>query len=338
MSTYITSSGLISPFDPAANITGRPGEKGGTHRCIEPEYRQLIDPVRLRRMSRILRLGLGAAQLCLNRACNARPDAILVGTGLACVNELDAFLSSMVFGNELGLSPIPFINSSHNTVAAQISRMLQNHSYNATYCHRGVSFESALTDAMMLIGAREASNVLLGGIDEFSSHYHTLMQQIDETGMDGEGAAFFLLGPRPESAGDPRVAAVRTFYRADLSGTFDARTLIDDFLADNHCDLRDTDSVVLGLNGDRQGDAVYHLLMDSFFPATTRLVAFKHLCGEYMTSGSFAFALAAEALRNGCFPAASLIRQDNGNPPQRVLLFYHYRQQNYALVLLERES
>jgi 3-oxoacyl-(acyl-carrier-protein) synthase len=354
MPACIASIGLISPFDRAAAPPAAPasapaaaarvgGEQGVIHRCIEPDYKQLIHPIRLRRMSRILKLGLGAAQLCLNCAAAClpeeepvQPDAIVVGTGLACVNELDSFLSSMIHGHEHGLSPIPFIHSSHNTVAAQISHLLQNHSYNATYCHRGVSFECALADALMLIEGGEASNVLLGGIDEFSIHYHTLMQQIGETGMSGEGAAFFLLRPALASGGaGPRVTGVRTFYRPDPSDAFDAQAFITDFLADSGCSLQDVDTVVLGFNGDPQGDAEYHHLVQTFVPASARLVAFKHLCGECMTASGFAFALSAEALREGGFPSASLIRQVDNSAPRKVLLFNHYRRQNYALILME---
>ena len=170
MQAYITSIGLISPQNTWQNDFSYdlPHENETVLRCIEPDYKKLIHPVQLRRMSRILKLGMGSAQLCLNNAVNpVSPDAILIGTGLACINDLEAFLLSILDEGEQGLSPIPFINSSHNTVAAQIARILQNHSYNNTYCHRGTAFESALLDALLLINGKEASSVLLGGIDEF---------------------------------------------------------------------------------------------------------------------------------------------------------------------------
>jgi 3-oxoacyl-(acyl-carrier-protein) synthase len=328
MQAYITSIGVISPQNTATGdfACDLPHEGERILRCVEPDYRQLIPPVQLRRMSRIIKLGLGAAQICLNRAGNIQPDAILAGTGLACINELETFLLSMLDEGEQGLSPIPFINSSHNTIAAQISRSLHNHSYNNTYCHRGVSFESALTDALMLINGKEATQVLVGGIDEFSMHYHNLLAYAGETTTSGEGATFFLLSREPQTKTYARVIAVETGYRSD-------ERFVGNFLNKYRLSATDISVVLCGTNG-TSDDEIYHAAAD-MFPRTVHFAAWKHLCGEYMTSSSFALALAAHALYTGTFPAAccagEIIRQ-----PERILIFNHYRRQNYALILLER--
>jgi 3-oxoacyl-(acyl-carrier-protein) synthase len=277
-------------------------------------------------MSRILKLGLAGAQICLNHAVNPAPDAVLVGTGLGCINDLEIFLSAMLEGEDRGLSPIPFINSSHNTVAAQIARMLQNHSYNNTYCHRGNSFESALIDALMLIEEREASQVLLGGIDEFSGHYHTLLKNVNETVVAGEGAGFFLLDDKPGSLGRIRILSAKTFYKP--SGD-----ILSGFLSENNLSFNDIDTVLLGINGNKEGDKAYYDCMGRF-PTDTQFISYKHLCGEYMTSGSFALALAAHALRNGKFPNSCVVNQGKSFPPKRILIFNHYRQQNYSLIVM----
>jgi 3-oxoacyl-(acyl-carrier-protein) synthase len=279
-------------------------------------------------MSRILKLGLGAAQLCLNDAGNIQPDAILIGSGLACIVDLETFLISIADGAEQGLSPIPFINSSHNTVAAQISRVQQNHAYSNTYCHRGTSFESALTDALMLINGQEASQILLGGVDEFSKHYYSLLEKIGEKTVAGEGAAFFILSSKPCEKTYARIASVKTFYRP--SGDIISR-----FLSDAHLPVNDVDTVLLGINGDEKGDEIYYSAM-GLFPAGTQFASYKRLCGEYMTSGSFALALTAHSLNEGKFPDSCVIR--NARPPKRVLIFNHYRQQNYSLVLAEKQD
>ncbi|MDR1673384.1 MAG: beta-ketoacyl synthase chain length factor [Bacteroidales bacterium] len=329
MQAYITSIGVISPQNTTTGsfVCDLPHRGERILRCIEPDYRQLIPASGLRRMSRVIKLGLGTAQICLNDADNIQPDAILVGTGLACINELETFLLSMLDGDEQGLSPIPFINSSHNTVAAQISRFLYNHSYNNTYCHRGASFESALIDALMLIGGGEATQVLVGGMDEFSMHYHNLLTYAGETAVSGEGAAFFMLCGKPQAKTYARVTAVETGYRPD-----------EDFLAhflDKHrLSAADIDVVLRGVNG-TPDDEIYHTATADMFPPSTRFAEWKHLCGEYMTSGSFALALAAHALHKGKFPASActgeIIRQ-----PERILIFNHYRRQNYTLTLLEK--
>ncbi|MDR2627600.1 MAG: beta-ketoacyl synthase chain length factor [Dysgonamonadaceae bacterium] len=322
MQAYITSIGLISPQADAC------GENEGVLRCMEPEYRQLIPPIQLRRMSRILKLGLGASQICLNNAGGkVHPDAIVVGTGLACINDLETFLRSMIDDREQGLSPTPFVNSSHNTVAAQIARLQHNHSYNNTYCHRGASFECALTDALMLIHEKEAAQVLVGGIDEFSVHYHRLLKNVNETVVAGEGAAFFLLGNDPKDTAYARITAVKTWYRPHGD-------IIPGFLAEHNLSSDDIDTVLLGINGNEEGDAIYYDSMQRFATGT-RFISWKHLCGEYMTSGAFALSLSAEALRTGAFPASCVMTDGKPFPSERILIFNHYRQQNYSCILVE---
>ncbi|MDR3093254.1 MAG: beta-ketoacyl synthase chain length factor [Bacteroidales bacterium] len=327
MAAYITSFGVISPYDAASERRAADlcREHDTILRCVEPDYKQLIPPVHLRRMSRILKLGLGAAKICLNKTGNIEPDAILVGTGLACINDLELFMRSMLEHDGQEMSPIPFINSSHNTVAAQISRLLQNHSYNNTYCHRGSSFESALTDALMMINGQEAAQILLGGIDEFSMHYYTLINRINGKRITGEGATFFLLSP--EATGSvAEVTAVKTFYQP-------AGDVVHSFLSENHLSIHDIDTIFVGSNGNEQDDSVYDGLMREL-PPETRVAAYKHLCGEYTTSGGFALALAAQALQDGYLPKSCIIRQGTQRPPERVLIFNHYLRQNYSLMLL----
>ena len=118
---------------------------------LNPIIKTLINPILLRRMPRILKMGLAAAQLCINRSGGINPDGIIVGTGLGCLDNLEKFLMEVIDNQEHITSVLPFINSTHNAVAAQISMLLKNQNYNVTYCHRGFSFESALLDAMMLI-------------------------------------------------------------------------------------------------------------------------------------------------------------------------------------------
>ncbi|MDR0712937.1 MAG: beta-ketoacyl synthase chain length factor [Bacteroidales bacterium] len=328
MHAYITSIGLISPQETAGNRFSfdLTYENAPLLRCIEPDYKQLIPPLQLRRMSRILKMGLGAAQICLKNTENLQPDAILVGTGLACINELETFMLSMLENGEQGLSSIPFINSSHNTVAAQISRMLHNHGYNSTYCHRGASFESALTDALMLLNEKNAEHVLLGGIDEYSKQYHLMLQKLGHAAVGGEGAAFFLLSRVPAGKVFARVTAVRTCYKP-------AADFIDTFLSAHHLHNDDIDTVLCGVNGNMQDDRIYDHPAERIFRRDTQWASYKHLCGEYTTSGSFALALAACSLLDGRFPASCILR--NPRRPQRILIYNHYHRLNYSLTVVE---
>ncbi|MDR0694739.1 MAG: beta-ketoacyl synthase chain length factor [Prevotellaceae bacterium] len=328
MQAYLTSIGLISPQRTFENdfSCSLPTANAAILPAIEPGYKGLINPVQLRRISRILKLGLGAAQLCINNAGGLKPDAIVVGTGLACVNDLEIFLKSIIEAGEQSLSPIPFINSLHNTVAAQIARTLKIQTYNNTHCHRGASFENALLDALMLLCEKQYRHVLAGGIDEFSMHYYKLLENPVTA---GEGAGFFLLSDAPAATTSAKITAVATFYRPEAD-------FISQFLAEHHTPAHQLNAVVLGTNGNPHDDAVYKRLTDDFFPPAAQLIAYKHLCGEYHTANAFALALTARALAAGAFPAPAVLRPGASGTLQKVLLYNHYQNCNHTLVLVER--
>ena len=139
-------------------------------KCIEPQYNEFIDPMASRRMSRIIKMGVYSALRCLSNAGIKKPDAIISSTGLGCIEDTEKFLSSIYSSEEKLLNPSPFIQSTHNTVAAAIAIILNCNSYNNNYSHRGFSFESALLDSLMLLQEGSANNVLVGGLDELTSN------------------------------------------------------------------------------------------------------------------------------------------------------------------------
>jgi len=126
-------------------------------------------------MSRIIRMGVAAAMECLQEAKITKPDAIVTGTAYGCLEDTGLFLTKMVEFNEDLLTPTAFIQSTHNTIGAQIGLMLQCNNYNNAFVHRGFSFESALLDGMMLLKENEVSNVLVGAIDEITNISHAIL-------------------------------------------------------------------------------------------------------------------------------------------------------------------
>jgi len=74
----------------------------------------------------------------------------------------EKFLDGLIAGDETMLNPTPFIQSTFNTVGAQIALLRGLHCYNTTYVHRWTSFENALTDAALRIGAGWSQAVLVG--------------------------------------------------------------------------------------------------------------------------------------------------------------------------------
>src|SRR5690606_23583999 len=107
---------------------------------MEPQYKELIKPALLRRMSSVLKMGTYSAMNCLSGG-EITPEAIIVGTGLGCVRDTISFLEQSIHNDEQTLAPTAFIQSTHNSIGGQIALLLQNYRYNMTMVQNSVSFE-----------------------------------------------------------------------------------------------------------------------------------------------------------------------------------------------------
>jgi 3-oxoacyl-[acyl-carrier-protein] synthase II len=259
--------------------------EGNRLKAMEPDYGQYLDAKQLRRASRIVRMGVAAALHCLREAGQTLPDAIVTGTAYGCLEDTGIFLERLIRQQEEMLSPTSFIQSTHNTVGAQIALLLQCTGYNNTFVHRGFSFESALLDAMLLLAEEEAATVLAGGVDEITTVSHILLQRfgLGRHTPVGEGAFFFLLAGEPSDNDWARLDGLHTFYGPLPEDGFGS--LITEFLAARSLSLADIDHVLLG-TAERP----------AFF-AASRCMAFKSFCGDYPTASSFALGWAASEVK-----------------------------------------
>ena len=159
------------------------------------DYKEIIaDPALRRRMSRIVKMGVACGLKCIEGLAPESIDAIITATGFGCLADTEKFIESIVANSERLLNPTPFIQSTFNTIGGQIALLRGIHSYNVTYAHRGLSFESALIDAAMQV-AEGKKNVLLGAIDEITASSADIQRRLGMTREYelGEGANFFVL-------------------------------------------------------------------------------------------------------------------------------------------------
>ncbi len=206
---YINGTSLIAPdtgaqaaTDGDANGDHRPAQAGPAAdsvkqvRAADPDYSGIIPPIQLRRMSKAVRMGIGAAKKCLGQAGITTPDAVIIGTGLGCLQDTETFLSRMVSQEERMLTPTAFIQSTHNTVAGQIALTLGCTGFNTTLSQRGLSFECAVLNASLQLSEHPATTVLCGGIDELTDTAFGLLRRAgyyEGLAAAGEGAGFLLL-------------------------------------------------------------------------------------------------------------------------------------------------
>jgi len=348
---YIRSTGNISPQKTFGHqpLVDAPVEYFGNRlACIEPDYKDFIDPKQIRRMSRIIRMGVAAAMECLQEAELKKPDAIVTGTAYGCLEDTNSFLSKMVEFKEELLTPTAFIQSTHNTIGAQIGLLLQCNNYNNAFVHRGFSFESALLDGMMLLKEKDAANVLVGAIDEITNSSHTILNRLGlykqgpVSNLDiyktktkgtiaGEGAAFFLLATNPSATDYAKLDGLHTFYKPD--GITAIENQINSFLERYSVSMADIDLIITGRNGDAASDKVYDELAGSIF-SNKDTFDYKYLCGEYPTAASFAMWLAATTLKYGKIPAALNYATASGKKINRILIYNHYQGIHHSLSLL----
>jgi 3-oxoacyl-[acyl-carrier-protein] synthase II len=348
---FIRATGNISPQNSFGHkpLLAEPVTYTGNRlACAEPDYKNFIDVKMIRRMSRIIRMGVAAATECLQESGISQPDAIITGTAYGCLEDTGVFLTRMVEFYEELLTPTAFIQSTHNTIGAQIGLMLQCNNYNNAFVHRGFSFESALLDARMLLNEKAAFNVLVGAVDEITNISHTILsrfglykqEQVNNLNLyesktkgtiAGEGASFFLLSSEPAPTDYAKLDAMATFYKP--GGIKEIQNEINSFLENNRLDIGGIDLIITGKNGDDASDKVYEQLQESIFHKKDT-VNYKHLCGEFPTSTGFALWLAANIIKTGEVPAVLGLPGNASGKPNRILIYNHYLNIHHSLFLV----
>jgi len=313
----------------------------------QPSYKGLISPGAIRRMSRGMKMGIYAAQQALAEASVTIPDAIVTGTGLGCSEDSDKFLRSLWENEEQFLTPTSFIQSTHNTVAAQIALKLQCKGYNVTYVNGGISFESALLDALLLLQTGEEEHVLLGGVDEIAEQTYAFLQAAGYIKADGiqetvknnvspgvnyaEGAQFFSMGASRMTSSYAEMIDVTLQNELEVSET---ASFLQDFLVANNFRPEDIDAVILGYNGDEKDDLFYNALQQEL-PLATPLY-YKHLSGQYDSCSAFGLAAAAFVLKYQTVPP--ILYWNEKNPPKttwkNILLYNQYKGKDHSLVVV----
>lgn len=316
--------------------------------AVEPDYKDFISKIEIRRMEKGLKMSIVAATKALQEAELSAPQAIIVGTGMSCLRSSEKFLKAMLENDEQYLTPINFIQSTHNTVAGQLAIKFQSKGYNFNYVNSSVSFESALLDALNQIQFGFENNILVGGVEETNEHTLNLYKQINLIKKDSvapfhvleaktkgmimsEGAHFYVLQNEKTDASYAEIKAVEMINNLSEN---ELTNYAENFLAKNNLDVADTDAVVLGNNGDVEFDNYYERLSIKFSEQTK--IYYKHLSGEYNTVSAFGFGLACNVLKNQSIPKHTTKETYNGKTINKILLYNQYRGKDHSFVLLER--
>lgn len=289
----------------------------------EPDYKGIITNANLRRrMSRIIKMGAACGLECLKEVPAEEVDAIITATGLGCLADTEKFMNALIDNQEQMLNPTAFIQSTFNTIGAQIALLLKIHAYNVTYVHRGLSFESALLDGIMSL-AEGKRNVLVGAMDEMTPTSYIIQQRLGllKGTVAGEGAQFFLLSPQKEEQTFAELKGVDLFIAKMTLGEVIGR--VHRFLETYGLKPEEIDWFISGKDGRKATDLIYTELEHSLFPHA-RHSSFKEQCGEYQTASSYALWMAARTLKE---EASSC----------NALIYNQYQGINHSLILIKKD-
>lgn len=350
--TYINGVGCISTqktFDTVFLEEATCQKNETVLKIIAPVYKDYISPAASRRMAKGIKNGIVASALALKDAQVENVDAIITGTGLGCIEDSEKFLKNILDNNEEFLTPTAFIQSTHNTVGAQIALTLQCKGYNFTYVNGAVSFESALLDAKMQIEENEANSILIGGIDETGDYTISLFKLAgrvkDESNLPsdilnsttpgaiyGEGATFFVLENEKKETTYAEVLDVEIKNTLDVN---EVESEILAFLKANNLQVSDIDALVLGLNGNVDSDIYYKNSAENAFAKTPQLY-YKHLTGEYDTASAFALWMAAKVIKTQEVP--EIIKVNSVEKPvyNTILLYNQLNGKNHSFTLISK--
>ena len=351
MNIYIKAATAISPqesFESAHFLEEIFSTKDGFLQAREANYAAYIPPVPIRRMSRILKMGISAAMEALQQAKVASPDAVIIGTAKGSVSDLEHTLEDMRTLNEEAMNPTYFIQSTYNAVNGWIAKLSNATGYNQTFVHKGNSFEWALRDAALFLSEKTVeTNVLAGCYDEMTSRNFTfldhlrhwkkpgiisseLLQNSDTAGtIAGEGTAFFVLSNSAENC-LAKLAFLEMIPEVKSKSTSSA---IDKMLANLSLQPNEIDAIITGRNGSSLSEDFYRKI-ESKFPVSD-ILAFKHLTGEYDTTGGFALWLATFLLQQDAIPEPLIFRKISGNKPTRILIVNHFFDETVGVMLVE---
>ncbi|MDR3365358.1 MAG: beta-ketoacyl synthase chain length factor [Prevotellaceae bacterium] len=306
--------------------------------AIDPDYRQHFAPNEARRLGKILKRAMLTSRQVMAATGIANPDAIITGTGLGCIENTEIFLNALVREGEELLTPTHFMQSTHNTIGSLIAIDAGCRGYNATYAHKGTSFECALADAVVQLESRRIQTALVGAHDEMTPGYFTLLKRTGYlghavNGFAGEVALSMMLASARGENALCRLRGVEMEY-CPYDGEA-LRQALNRLLQRAQCSLDEVDAVMTGVSGRQANDQVYASVCSRLFP-NKKLLRYKHLFGEAYTAPGLGLYAAAVCLGRQHIPAHLLAEHAGGEQRSAGnILFYNQMEgKNHSFILL----
>lgn len=297
------------------------------NRSIDPSFKDYISPIEARRMGKILKRAIATSKEAIKASGLESVDAIITGTGYGCIENTEFFLDALSKDGEQMLSPTYFMQSTHNTISSLVAIQTKNHGYNVTYAHKGISFDSALQDAVLQMRLGKINSALIGGHDELTETFYRILKKGGMMGQDdemcGEAAVSVVLGTK----NDDYLCKLVNFKMLHKPTLEKLKAVAKDFQADY---------ILTGISGNHKSDEAYFAETKELF-SNAKLLKYKHIFGESFTSSGIGIYVAAQCLKAGKIPAHLFVNPSeiSDKKPSKILIFNHSDGNNYSLTLLE---
>jgi hypothetical protein len=344
---YFHKSICISPqySYPEKDLTQIRSSENNLLKAIEPPYTGIPAGV-MRRLGKSVRMALGAAMPLMENY--PQPDGIVIATANGGMEDCIKFLNQIIEYKEGLLTPASFVQSTSNAAAAQIALVTKNHNYNVTHVHRGLAFENALLDVVMLLKENASGGYLVGCTDEISAYNYNidtldgwfrnkpvinteLFLKPDKGSIAGEGAFMVWMNNKAEGS-VARLEAVKTIHGTDPAIVSDGlKTFLSKYLPAGEL----PGLLLSGENGDERM-IPYFEAVESYFPSEMPVARFKHYCGEYCTASSFACWLSIQILETGLVPPLMVKKNLPSLPVERILIYNNFRGTQHAFMLISK--
>ena len=305
--------------------------------AIDPDYKQYFAPNVARRLGKILKRAMLTSQQVAKDTKIDNPDAIIIGTGLGCIENTELFLESIVFEGEEMLKPSHFMQSTHNTIASLIAIDMHCHGYNSTYTQKGISFECALLDAFMQLKENQIQTALVGAHDEMTPKYFTFLKRIGylgnaENDFSGETAVCMMLATNQRGKALCQLRGLEMLYRPDKS---ELKKGLLQLLEQVQCSFEEIDAVMIGLSSQQANNQVYAEICPELFPGK-KLLRYKHLFGESYSASGLGVYAAATCLHQQRIPAHLFVdsKAKEQKGIKHILFYNQFENKNHTLVLL----
>lgn len=263
------------------------------NRSIDPSYKDYISPIEARRMGKILKRAIATSKEAIKASGLESVDAIITGTGYGCIENTEFFLDALSKDGEQMLSPTYFMQSTHNTISSLVAIQTKNHGYNVTYAHKGISFDSALQDAVLQMRLGKINSALIGGHDELTETFYRILKKGGMMGQDdemcGEAAVSVVLGTK----NDDYLCKLVNFKMLHKPTLEKLKAVAKDFQADY---------IITGISGNHKSDEAYFAETKELF-SNAKLLKYKHIFGESFTSSGIGIYVAVQCLKAGKIPA-----------------------------------